>query len=300
MRLYIDKGLIFSKNESMEKLSTELSLYESSLENLADDVSQESLNVILNKILASSVNVFGRISSTIRSSFGKLFKEPNKTELECYLSVNSKPVKQALSGSYDVVMDKMVPIPTGLRTSYKEAVEVVNSSVESINAKNVMKSSTDTLVRVVASISNEDSRYESMLKEKASGLVRSEKQVYDANRKLMSSITLERNGVKEVPFKQAYKTMKEFNDVHAEIVGFKSLYREVDDVTSFMDQSNQSAMSVIALAQTTETPLSKEFVRNMQLYVRYLANVLEAYGVATQNAMVLENNHILVLKNVIR
>jgi hypothetical protein len=300
MHFYVSNEMIFDVPQSIDALLHELKVYEDIVNSSSDELSQEALNSMLSRIFESSLNVFGRIVNYFKSDMVKFITGKVRTDLKLYCDTNMATVRRIMNTQYTDIMSKRIHIPTGLQESYIKATDRINGSYEIINFINILKSTSVTFKSIFKSMSNNNSNnIEAIMKTQALNVTAHEKQIGVIHNGLVNSITLKRthSGFEVRPFNQVYSSMTEFKQVKDKILMFSKLFNEIGKSTELTEECSSTVSGMVNLMQNDNTiRVSKAFITHMQAYMRYLAVLTEVYGILAQNAMMLEHNYVLTLK----
>ena len=238
-------------------------------------------------------DVFLSMANTFKTNVFKFTKALKRSEMRLFNDGNFFLCKQVDSSQFTAVMDIDVDIPTGMITTYANAVRYIGSVYEQLDALNYGINVKDAIAEVRYKLYNNN--LDPTKSFSPSNLVAGKdavlKKAVDEQKKCYKD-----NGpCVKIKFKSAYSSMDEFAKVKSSLLDMEGRLQDVNKFVNVMDDTSATIGDITNYLQQCQLP--PQFIRMLADSIRIVGASFDLYGQTVMRQMALEHNHIINYQN---
>ena len=263
-----------------------------------DTVSLEAFDK-LKSVLFGISDVILRFINVVKVSVFHAFKTLKRSELRAYHNNHVLKAKRALNSNYEDVCDLIVPIPSGMVTTY---LETTNKLMELLNLLDI-KNNLPKYISIIKNLSNEvlsESINVSLLQKERSNLEQEGNAVAQIKKNFNTCFTTKPQLVKaNRPFHECFTSMDDFKTVDKLLLDCEKQLMFVSKASSQIEDIETHSQNMVDYILDKKT-IEKSCLENIICVIKNLAILFETYGYGIQFIHRLEHNFVQVLSEIIK
>lgn len=267
----------------------QLEMYRNYVRALNISASNEGLGTGLLKVFIGVTDTFLKVGNTFKTNVFKFYKSLKRSEMRYYFESHTTMCLKVEATPITSVSKLDVPIPSGMKGTYQNAVVSMEQTYESLDMLSFAQGTLASLIDLRRKLMrNEDYKttmvpMENIMNQRATAIPQM--------RLALDKVFTSQKTPITTNFMNVYKSMKEFKDVRMSLLDMEKYLADVNKMVNLVDDTN-TVLADITTYLSEDSEVDKTMVASMINIVKYLANSYDLYGVTTTRQMAVEHNHI--------
>jgi hypothetical protein len=286
--------------KTLQQCIVELDIYAKKLDELSSGT--EGFGNVVHGILNSGLNIFSATMSSIKNIFARTFSGKKRSDLETYIDHYKATVSIINGKSYSEIMNIKVPYPSGMKVNYITAVDEISLAYKDIDISSLLLTTVTTFINMSHMLDGDKADLtaaSAYLKEGLNPFIKKTTLVKNIDNKMLVLISPNASNVgTTMQFSKCYKSMKEFTEVTDKLIKFGTAIYKTEAINDQVDQLTMLANGIIVKIDALDKTKHdiRAFAKDMNIFIRHVAVTVECFSNIVKNGLMLENNHIKVLR----
>lgn len=257
-------------------------------------VSEEGIGTGLLKVFIGTADMFLKVGNTFKTNIFKFYKSLKRSELRFYWESHMLLCKTVEGQLFTKYMNLQIPIPSGMTSGYKEAIDYVDNVYQTVDLRNYGESIHKELLDIRRQMTRGQEVYKQGFKGTAQAASLKEQQV----RKAIAEQTkyFSDKQTSSMPFNRAFKSMQDLNGCRGKLLDMEKYLGETDAMVKLVDNIDV-LIGDITNYLSEDSEVDKIFIGQLAQTIRFLATAFDIYGTYALRQMALEHNLILTYEN---
>ena len=257
-------------------------------------VSEEGIGTGLLKVFVGTADLFLKVGNTFKTNIFKFYKSLKRSELRFYWESHMLLCKTVEGRPFTDFMNMNVPIPSGMVSGYKDAIDYVDGVYQTVDLKNYG----EAIYKELMDIRRQLTRGQEIYKQGFKGTAQSAKLKEDQVRKCIANQSkfFSDKQTSEMAFGKAFKSMQDLNSCRGKLLDMEKYLGETDAMVKLVDNIDM-VIGDITNYLTEDSEVDKGFIEQLAQTIRFLATAFDIYGTHALRQMALEHNLILTYEN---
>ena len=239
--------------------------------------------------LLTVLDFFGRIFNSLMTSLTKFYKSVKRGELKKFYQDHMATINAIESKNIDDDMFNIqIDIPSGMNTSYSDAIRFLSDVFETLNLESLLKTILKILNQFLTNIEREKDvtvqvgSFASLMSSKKNYVVRTSEEMKNK----FSS-----NNISTRAFKKEFKSVGELAAVRKMIMNTESAIEQVQSVSKIESNIERVISDIESSKSVTIIP---QFATSLADSASILAKVVDLFGMGIMNLMSIAHNYTLI------
>lgn len=254
-----------------------------------DEISNEGIGTGLLKVFFSTVDVFGKVCNSFKTSVFKFYKSLKRSEMRYYYESNLTKVKYTEDQPFIKFMELDVTVPTGMSGSYENATTSLSGLYNALDLLSIAYEVNKTLVDIRRMITRNE-RYQDKINTLRNN-INNRLTVVNTQLKSVNNVFTANNKIHSVKFKAVYASMQDFKSTRINLLNMEEYLSNTAKLINQIDEAD-AVLADITNYLTDDSELNKEFVSKLIDVVKFMATAYDYYGINVSRQMAVEHNHI--------
>lgn len=254
-----------------------------------DEISNEGIGTGLLKVFFSTVDVFGKVCNSFKTSVFKFYKSLKRSEMRYYYESNLTKVKYTEDQPFIKFMELDVTVPTGMSGSYENATTSLSGLYNALDLLSIAYEVNKTLVDIRRMITRNE-RYQDKINTLRNN-INNRLTVVNTQLKSVNNVFTANNKIHSVKFKSVYASMQDFKSTRINLLNMEEYLSNTAKLINQIDEAD-AVLADITNYLTDDSELNKEFVSKLIDVVKFMATAYDYYGINVSRQMAVEHNHI--------
>ena len=259
--------------------------------------SQEGLNSnLVGRFFVSLCDTLLGVCTTLTTNFTKITKSIKRSELHEFIGSNRLKVFTVDKIAFSKLVGFMVDVPAGLHGTYKDAIKNIAKLYTRINALNVAKMNSASLIKIYTALTNGDAT--------AANGIREMYKLMDATTKAVGSAITECqnnfNGKfqEKAKFEEVFSTKDEWVECQKLMLDLEPRLQEVRTVRELTEQMEATLKNICTYMTDNPDKLSQQDLTMFGETIKKLALIMDGFNLAVTRHLSLEHNYVIMINSI--
>lgn len=256
------------------------------------DTDFESSNEAFN-VFHSVLDAFGRILNNFKTYLTKGFKGFKRSELNAYENAHRLLIGRALKGPIHNFSTIQVPIPDGMKTSYKESSTMLLSLMDELNFKSMV----DQVLIYLKEYDRKSVDEYHTLKQKTIDITKKISNV--SEQRIEKSFKAAFSGTHtpgRVPIDKVFSDLKEVSQVYEDVKRFEKNYMLANSYLGKIQEIEKTVNKLID--QFENVKIDQNYLKAFHMFLLTCARQIDYFGAVLDTAQRVEHNFVYVVHEV--
>ena len=254
-----------------------------------EEISNEGIGTGLLKAFFSTVDIFGKVCNSFKTSVFKFYKSLKRSEMRYYYESNLTKVKYTEDQPFVKFMDLDVTVPTGMTGSYENATTSLNVMYKALDLMSIAYEANQAFVDIRRMITRNE-KYQDKINTLRNNIV-NRLNVVNNQIKTVNSVFTTNNKLSSAKFKAVYASMQDFKNTRINLLNMEDYLNDTSKLINQIDEAD-AVLADITNYLSEDSELNKDFVSKLIDVVKYMATAYDYYGINVSRQMAVEHNHI--------
>lgn len=254
-----------------------------------EEISNEGIGTGLLKAFFSTVDIFGKVCNSFKTSVFKFYKSLKRSEMRYYYESNLTKVKYTEDQPFVKFMDLDVTVPTGMTGSYENATTSLNVMYKALDLMSIAYEANQAFVDIRRMITRNE-KYQDKINTLRNNIV-NRLNVVNNQIKTVNSVFTTNNKLSSAKFKSVYASMQDFKNTRINLLNMEDYLNDTSKLINQIDEAD-AVLADITNYLSEDSELNKDFVSKLIDVVKYMATAYDYYGINVSRQMAVEHNHI--------
>ena len=254
-----------------------------------EEISNEGIGTGLLKAFFSTVDIFGKVCNSFKTSVFKFYKSLKRSEMRYYYESNLTKVKYTEDQPFVKFMDLDVTVPTGMTGSYEHATTSLDVMYKALDLMSIAYEANQAFVDIRRMITRNE-KYQDKINTLRNNIV-NRLNVVNNQIKTVNSVFTTNNKLSSAKFKSVYASMQDFKNTRINLLNMEDYLNDTSKLINQIDEAD-AVLADITNYLSEDSELNKDFVSKLIDVVKYMATAYDYYGINVSRQMAVEHNHI--------
>ena len=254
-----------------------------------EEISNEGIGTGLLKAFFSTVDIFGKVCNSFKTSVFKFYKSLKRSEMRYYYESNLTKVKYTEDQPFVKFMDLDVTVPTGMTGSYEHATTSLDVMYKALDLMSIAYEANKAFVDIRLMITRNE-KYQDKINTLRNNIM-NRLNVVNNQIKSINSVFTTNNKLSSAKFKSVYASMQDFKNTRINLLNMEDYLNDTSKLINQIDEAD-AVLADITNYLSEDSELNKDFVSKLIDVVKYMATAYDYYGINVSRQMAVEHNHI--------